>query len=176
MLRTRWRQDVAIPFLKKKGISYYLPTLHESLCKTHLNVVDDDDDDGGTNAGRLRRQKQQPMPSTSCCDTNNSVSVDGKSHDIVPNNVVRTDEMIACSTLFPDTDTMMYNPGLLDSSRVLLFIITNETRSLAPMTLAAHCIGFGYNVVLCVQMLPDSCTIGHDVVSRSFPFLYSLAY
>ncbi|XP_055601377.1 uncharacterized protein LOC129750156 isoform X1 [Uranotaenia lowii] len=42
---------------------------------------------------------------------------------------------------------------LLDASRVLLFVITNETRSLNAMTLAAHYIGMGYDVVLCVQML-----------------------
>jgi hypothetical protein len=64
-----------------------------------------------------------------------------------------------------DDETLMYNPNILDSSRVLLFIITDETRSLAPMTLAAHYIGLGYNVVLCVQMLHDGCTIGNDKVS-----------
>ncbi|XP_055708173.1 uncharacterized protein LOC129804669 isoform X2 [Phlebotomus papatasi] len=55
----------------------------------------------------------------------------------------------------------LFNPTLLDSSRVLLFVITNETRSLAPMTLAAHYIGLGYDVVLCVQMLLDSI-IGNE--------------
>lgn len=63
-----------------------------------------------------------------------------------------------------DIGSLMYNPRILDSSRVLLFVITNETRSLAPMTLAAHYIGRGYNVVLCIQMLPENCTIGNDKV------------
>lgn len=155
MLRTRWRQDIAIPFMKTKGISYYLPTLHESLCKTHLNLAVDD--------------ARQPTPSTSRCDTNySSVSVvenDGKQPHDHSSSTSNNDELINCSTLFPENDAMMYNPGILDSSRVLLFVITNETRSLAPMTLAAHCIGLGYNVVLCVQMLSDPCTIGHDMVS-----------
>lgn len=71
----------------------------------------------------------------------------------------------------PDSSPMMYNPRILDSSRVLLFVITNETRSLAPMTLAAHYIGLGYNVVLCVQMLPENCKIGHDHV-RIFIIIY----
>jgi raw len=61
-------------------------------------------------------------------------------------------------------DSLMYNPKVLDSSRVLLFVITNETRSLAPMTLAAHYIGLGYNVVLCIQTLPENCKIGNDQV------------
>nr|AAM48376.1 LP06731p [Drosophila melanogaster] len=56
----------------------------------------------------------------------------------------------------------LFNPSLLDSSRVLLFVITNETRSLAPMTLAAHCIGLMYNVVLAVQMLPEDCVLGDE--------------
>lgn len=64
-----------------------------------------------------------------------------------------------------NTSPLMFNPRILDASRVLLFVITNETRSLAPMTLAAHYIGLGYNVVLCVQMLPENCRIGHDKVS-----------
>lgn len=58
----------------------------------------------------------------------------------------------------------LYNPIVLDSSNVLLFYISNETRSLAPMTLAAHCIGLMYNVVLCIQMLPDKCIIGNEMV------------
>ncbi|TMW45254.1 hypothetical protein DOY81_009664 [Sarcophaga bullata] len=29
------------------------------------------------------------------------------------------------------------------------------------MTLAAHCIGLMYNVVLAVQMLPNDCVIGN---------------
>lgn len=62
----------------------------------------------------------------------------------------------------------LYNPVVLESSKVLLFFISNETRSLAPMTLAAHCIGLMYNVVLCIQMLPDKCIIGNELVSGFF--------
>lgn len=65
----------------------------------------------------------------------------------------------------PSPRRNMFNPTLLEASRILVFVISNETRSLAPMTLAAHCIGLGYNVVLCVQMLPEKCTIGEDEVS-----------
>uniref|UniRef100_A0A336KG08 CSON007227 protein n=1 Tax=Culicoides sonorensis TaxID=179676 RepID=A0A336KG08_CULSO len=126
MVRTRWRQDIAIPYLKSNNVNYYLPTLHENLCKTHFNSLGDP-------------------------------SVDPSEY---------------CTSLFPGhpaevDDALMYNPAILDSSRVLLFVITNQTRSLAPMTLAAHCIGLGYNVVLCVQMLPEQCTIGHDKLTPS---------
>lgn len=62
----------------------------------------------------------------------------------------------------------MYSPRILDSSRVLLFVITNETRSLAPMTLAAHYIGLSYNVVLCIQMLPENCKIGKEKVQSIY--------
>lgn len=116
-LRTKWRQEIAIPYLKSKQISHYLPTLHENLSKKQLHHR--------------------------------------KSHHSL--DVVLEEES--------DDETLMYNPNILDSSRVLLFIITDETRSLAPMTLAAHYIGLGYNVVLCVQMLHDGCTIGNDKVS-----------
>uniref|UniRef100_A0A182Q0I4 Raw n=1 Tax=Anopheles farauti TaxID=69004 RepID=A0A182Q0I4_9DIPT len=49
--------------------------------------------------------------------------------------------------------TLRYDAAMLDACRIIIFAITNETRSLAPMTMAAHYIGLGYNVVLCVQML-----------------------
>lgn len=62
-------------------------------------------------------------------------------------------------------EQQIYDPAVLDACHVLLFVVTNETRSLAPMTLAAHYIGLGYNVVLCVQMLPEFCIIGSERVS-----------
>lgn len=122
MLRTKWRRDIALPYLKEKQISFYLPTLHENLTLKKLKKLKN-----GTDEGEFTMVQE-------------SDEQDGN-------------------------DTLMYNPRILDSSRVLLFVIANETRSLAPMTLAAHYIGMGYNVVLCIQMLPDSIKIGNDQVS-----------
>lgn len=56
-------------------------------------------------------------------------------------------------------DELMFNPSELDASRILLFVITNETRSLSAMTMSAHYIGMGYNIVMCVQMINNSCSI-----------------
>lgn len=115
-LRTKWRREIALPYLKEKGVTYYMPTLHENL-----------------SLKQIKRLQSNPE----------NVAVE------------ESDDMVS----------LMYNPRILDSSRVLLFVITNETRSLAPMTLAAHYIGLGYNVVLCIQMLPEDCTIGNDKVN-----------
>ncbi|XP_058058279.1 uncharacterized protein LOC131209270 [Anopheles bellator] len=52
--------------------------------------------------------------------------------------------------------TLRYDVAMIDACRIVIFAITNETRSLAPMTMAAHYIGLGYNVVLCVQMLTSN--------------------
>lgn len=85
-----------------------------------------------------------------------------------PTKVNGETESTHCDELRSSTDfalPSMFNAAILDASRVLLFVITNETRSLAPMTLAAHYIGLGYNVVLCVQMLPEFCVLGNDRVS-----------
>ncbi|XP_065170859.1 uncharacterized protein raw isoform X3 [Atheta coriaria] len=41
----------------------------------------------------------------------------------------------------------------LDNSRVLLFYITNDTRSLSSMILAAHYLGLERDVVLCIEHL-----------------------
>jgi raw len=125
MLRTKWRRDIAIPFLKSKNISYYLPTLHENLTLRDA-----------------RKPKRQ---------SNTLEEIENAKED----------------------ESLMFNPKILDSSRVLLFVITNETRSLAPMTLAAHYIGLGYNVVLCIQMLSKECVIGNDKV-RLANFYFSI--
>ncbi|KAG5683244.1 hypothetical protein PVAND_012537 [Polypedilum vanderplanki] len=125
LLRTKWRQDIAIPYLKSKNISYYLPTIHDNLTLKETKK-----------ARKFNRDKNESGGGYSLEETVNG-------------------------------DDLMFNPRILDSSRVLLFVITNETRSLAPMTLAAHYIGLAYNVVLCIQMLPDNCTIGNDKLTPS---------
>jgi raw len=124
VLRTKWRQEIALPYLKEKQISYYMPPLLENLTLRQLKKLKN-----GTDEGVFTTVQE------------------AEEHDT--------------------NDSLMFNPRILDSSRVLLFVITNETRSLAPMTLVAHYIGLGYNVVLCIQMLPESCKIGNDQVSQA---------
>lgn len=64
-------------------------------------------------------------------------------------------------------DELIFNPSELDASRILLFVITNESRSLTAMTMAAHYIGMGYNIVMCVQMLTNGCIVGGSKLSDS---------
>jgi raw len=141
--RTKWREDLVIPLLKRKRISYYLPTLHESLDAKYLN------------SSKKKRHAAAGVVTNGL----------GQKSDDDP--VVRSSDERLEKLSIDYTDSLIYSPQILDSSRVLLFVITNETRSLAPMTLAAHYIGMGYNVILCVQMLPDDCVIGNDTVSFS---------
>ncbi|XP_053668748.1 uncharacterized protein LOC128719151 [Anopheles marshallii] len=70
---------------------------------------------------------------------------------------------------FDPQSTLRYDAAMLDACRIVVFAITNETRSLAPMTMAAHYIGLGYNVVLCVQMLSsnETSTNGHKPILSS---------
>lgn len=159
MRRTRWRQDYVIPLLKAKGISYHNPDdfdwtlsmgdiqyMNEISAKAEAHVV------AGTSAsgigigsctaaeGEEQKQKQVPL-------------------------VAGDEEEEEAEKMQQMLGEPVFNPALLDASRVLLFVITNETRSLAPMTLAAHYIGLGYDVVLCVQMLTDSIIYGNEEVS-----------
>nr|CAH0111335.1 unnamed protein product [Daphnia galeata] len=53
----------------------------------------------------------------------------------------------------------------MDASRVLLFVVSRETRSLSSMALAAHYLGLGCNLVLCIQRLPDNAEINGDRLS-----------
>lgn len=56
---------------------------------------------------------------------------------------------------------------MLQNSKVLLFVITSNSRSITSMLLAAYCIGLKkYDIILCVQKLPeDNCKLGSEEVS-----------
>lgn len=158
-LRTKWRSDIVIPMLEKHNITYHLPQLHSSILHQPNGEFDD---------GLLSSQNSvdESVPTSSASSLETSSSNDSG---------ISTGQNRSGLRLYTSyngtrhtngvNDRRMFHLSLLDSSRVLLFVITNETRSLAPMTLAAHCIGLGYNTVLCVQMLSEGCTIGNDKVS-----------
>ena len=171
VLRTKWRQEIAIPYLKAKGISYHIPSLHESINATQLDLPEqklaqnETEVSGETGDMRNWRMRRQPtsaaanfMRTRRKCRTNSGTKLAEEVEE-----VTIAEESLSW-TLAPVVRTNLFNPAILDSSRVLLFVITNETRSLAPMTLAAHCIGLMYNVVLAVQMLPNDCVIGNEKV------------
>lgn len=153
-LRSRWRNEIVIPMLEAHNITYHMPQLHESIF--HQRNDDDEkfdsanslDASGNNDSGISITGGRRKSPSIRLI-TGFKDGVNG----------------VTASVMHSTPRRSMFNLELLESSRVLLFAITNETRSLAPMTLAAHCIGLGYNVVLCVQMLPNDCIIGHDKVS-----------
>ncbi|XP_005186790.1 uncharacterized protein LOC101890781 isoform X3 [Musca domestica] len=165
-LRTKWRQELAIPYFKSKGITFHLPSLHESLNPSQLDLPDKvaaEDDNNKSSGPNWRINSRQPTSAASNfmrtrrkCRTNSGT----KTNEETVEELTIAEESLSW-TLSPVRPNL-FNPSLLDSSRVLLFVITNETRSLAPMTLAAHCIGLMYNVVLAVQMLPDGCVIGNE--------------
>ncbi|XP_054082795.1 uncharacterized protein LOC105214724 isoform X2 [Zeugodacus cucurbitae] len=148
-LRTKWRQDIAMPYLKTKGVTFHLPALHESLQSSHLDLPDKVFEDArqlGAQEKSLKRTRRKYRGAALEEEEEEELTVSEETY----------------SWALPPMRPSLYNPALLDASRVLLFVITNETRSLAPMTLAAHCIGLMYNVVLAVQMLPDDCVINNE--------------
>lgn len=56
----------------------------------------------------------------------------------------------------------------IQSSRVLLFVITNRCRGLSIMVLASHFMAlFRNNVVLCIQYLEESCSIGGETLTET---------
>ncbi|XP_050322204.1 uncharacterized protein LOC126754246 isoform X2 [Bactrocera neohumeralis] len=151
-LRTKWRQDIAMPYLKTKGVTFHPPALHESLQATQLDsslpdkVYEDARQLGAAQEKSLKRTRRKYRGAALEEEEEEELTVSEETY----------------SWALPPMRPSLYNPALLDASRVLLFVITNETRSLAPMTLAAHCIGLMYNVVLAVQMLPDDCVINNE--------------
>lgn len=156
MRRTRWRQDYVIPLLKSKGISYHNP----------------DDFDWTLSMGDIQYMKEMTakaeahvIGAAAAVENGTTVSGEGEEKDEEKDKEEETEKLRQM------LEEPVFNPALLDASRVLLFVITNETRSLAPMTLAAHYIGLGYDVVLCVQMLTDSIIYGNEKVWIRWRFL-----
>lgn len=54
----------------------------------------------------------------------------------------------------------------MDNSYILLFVITSQTRALSIMTMAAHYIGLGCNVVLCIQNVSEGSVLGTEKLSQ----------
>ncbi|CAH1118762.1 unnamed protein product [Phaedon cochleariae] len=103
----QWRRDVAIPMIKKHGLSYYNPTLREDG-----EVIDVDSDPFEMDVLEWKRD--------------------------------------------------------LDGSRVLLMVITDDTRSMTSIILAAFYMGLDKDVVLCVQSLPtEGCVIGNETLTKN---------
>lgn len=53
----------------------------------------------------------------------------------------------------------------MENSQVLLFVITKDSRSLAQMVVAAHYVGLGCSVVLCIQYIEDETEINGEKLS-----------
>ncbi|XP_074033390.1 NDT-like domain-containing protein raw isoform X4 [Leptinotarsa decemlineata] len=108
----RWREQIAIPLIKKHGLVYYNPAMSESGI----------DEDNGNSCN-------------SVCDCN--------------------------------LDVLEWKRAL-DRSKVLLMVITNDTRSMTSIILAAFYMGLGKDIVLCVQSLPtEGCVIGNETLTKN---------
>lgn len=92
---TKWREEIAIPILKKNGLTYFNP--------------------------QVSRWSKRLIP---------------------------------------------IEAAAMENCRVLLFVITNTSRSVAAMAVAAHYVGLGCNAVLCIQYLSDNSTLGSDKLTK----------
>lgn len=132
-----WREQIAIPLLKKHGLTYYNPAIRETSCLN--NLINESNLSSLTNGSTY---------------LNNDGNEEGNNEIIAENCILQWKKCI-------------------DKSKVLLFVITNDTRSLTSMILAAHYIGLDKgNVILCIQQLPtDDCQLGNEKVRNCFVFI-----
>lgn len=112
-----WREDIAIPLVKKHGLTYYNPTLREAHELEEQNCIFNN------------------IANDSICVSNGDTELSPEHHRKLETFVLSWKRT-------------------MDNSKVLLFVITNDTRSLTTMILAAHYVGLGKNIVLCIQQLP----------------------
>lgn len=121
-----WREDIAIPLVKKHGLTYYNPALREVNGESEENVL----------------------------------------NNITNSSVYDGDSELSSEHLRVLEKFVLNWKRTMDKSKVLLFVITNDTRSLTTMILASYYVGLGKNVVLCIQQLPvEDCEIGNEKVS-----------
>lgn len=157
-LRSKWRNEL-VSKLNEHDITYHMPQLHDSLIHSH-----------GESDGIL--STSPPAQNEPC--SSKSLETSSSNDSGIGTGQPRNSYRITNGTVIYPSGRRMFHLNLLEASRVLLFVISSETRSLAPMTLAAHCIGLGYNVVLCVQMLPNTSIIGDDKVEFIFCIYYEI--
>lgn len=95
--KNHWRSNIAIPLLKKHGLSYYNPSLRDDLMNSNSIIYDNDN------------------------------YTSSKSNDVLEWK------------------------QSIDKSEVVLFVVTNDTRSLSSMIMAGYSLGIGKKMVLCIQ-------------------------
>ncbi|KAF5302667.1 hypothetical protein FQR65_LT19080 [Abscondita terminalis] len=104
--QNKWRENIAIPLLKRHGLTYYNPTIREA-----------------------------------------NMEIDNECFHFNIDSIRNNENFENCFLQWKDA---------IDKSKVLLFVVTNDTKSLTTMILAAHYIGSDQNnVVLCVEQLPS---------------------
>ncbi|KAF2879174.1 hypothetical protein ILUMI_26992 [Ignelater luminosus] len=132
-----WRENIAIPLLKKHGLTYYNPAIREANCTDNSLVNEENVINGHFTNGSMYFNGE-----------NDEVSVNGESAVL--------------------ENCMLQRKRAMDKSKVLLFVVTNDTRSLTSMILASHYIGLGAdNVVLCIEQLPsEDCQLSNETLSK----------
>lgn len=60
----------------------------------------------------------------------------------------------------------------MKTSRIILLIVPQHSRGIAIMAMAAHFIGLRSKLVLCIQNLPDDCTISGEKVFIQFNVIF----
>lgn len=131
-----WREDIAIPLLKKYGLTYYNPAVSETNCLDNLNETE-----------------------INLFLTNSSMYFNGDNEEVHRNGE---------NSVFDNC--ILQRKRLIDKSRAKLFVVTNDTRSLTSMILAAHYIGLSDSkTVLCIEQLPsENCLVENEKVIYSF--------
>ncbi|KAF5270421.1 hypothetical protein FQR65_LT05609 [Abscondita terminalis] len=118
--QNKWRENIAIPLLKRHGLTYYNPTIREA-----------------------------------------NMEIDNECFHFNIDSIRNNENFENCFLQWKDA---------IDKSKVLLFVVTNDTKSLTTMILAAHYIGSDQNnVVLCVEQLPshESQTNGEKLTTQA---------
>merc|ERR1719228_2947769 len=75
-------------------------------------------------------------------------------------------ELIWSPAAWSSTRLIPIEASAMDNSRVLLFVIQSNCRSVSAMCQAAYLIGLGCNVVLRVQHIPGDARLEGEPISK----------
>nr|CAD7595568.1 unnamed protein product [Timema genevievae] len=181
---TSWREDIAVPMLKKSGLTFFNPQVcqwSKRLIPIEAAAMDNSyvllfvitDSSRSLASMTLAAHYIGLGCNVVLCvqllveDSILKMTARGTMKEIG-----RTDNSKKSGLTFFNPQVCQWSKRLIpieaaamDNSYVLLFVITDSSRSLASMTLAAHYIGLGCNVVLCVQLLVEDSIHGSDKLS-----------
>ncbi|KAF2369214.1 hypothetical protein FHG87_000015 [Trinorchestia longiramus] len=164
-----WRCDVAEPLLKKHGLTFCSPSSSVSSPHQTSSAARAKCDDGVSRSNCASEVSDECTKSKSTSPDRRKMNRNCKISSKRAPRQTKDNTSAACQTAeLPDSNGRLLpsEAANIDQCRILLFVISNKTRSVSAMAMAAHYVGMGCNVVLCVQDLEIGSLVDGEMLTK----------